>query len=211
MAEELQTQDRPDQVDRILEIFASTHYLDWLDQVDRALIEAQTPKRSHIVVTQAGNVVVVGGNASINFGQAISDAWTPNSSVGGWAFGPQDLPVYQFAGREEERRTPARNTDPKKVEKLMAENSALHTKIFLLQAELRKNVPYLQLYRFGAGAFTLSVLSLLIWLFAGIAIPFHPAFALAAIPTSIGFMLMAYLTKKHKIDDTKMGNARAGT
>ena len=207
MAEDLQTQDRPDQVDRILEVFASTYYWDRFDQVDRALIEAQTTMRSHIVVNQAGNVVIVRGNASGNFDQAISYSWTQNSSVGGWAFSPQDLPVYQFAGREEERQTPARSTDPKEVEKLMAENSALHTKILLLQAELRKNVPYLQLYRFGAGAFTLSMLSLLIWLFSGIAIPFHPAFALAAIPTSIGFMLMAYLTKKHKIDDTKMGNA----
>jgi hypothetical protein len=138
-----------------------------------------------------------------------------------WHWAPQRrvIPIYVTTdsfppgGIEESYSTlhDQQHKEREDVEKLKAENSLLHKKVLLLQAELRKNIPYLQLYRFGAGAFSLSVLSVLIWLFTGIAIPFHQAFALAAIPTSIGFMLMAYLTKKYKIYDTEMGNDRAST
>jgi hypothetical protein len=82
------------------------------------------------------------------------------------------------------------------IGKLQSENKQLLLRVELLQAELRKNVPYLQLYRFGAGAFSLSIISLLTWLFAGAAIPFHPMFALAALPVGVVFMVMAWMTRK---------------
>jgi hypothetical protein len=82
------------------------------------------------------------------------------------------------------------------IGKLRSENKQLSLKVEVLQAELRKNVPYLQLYRFGAGAFSLSVISLVAWLLTGVAIPFHPVFALTALPSGVAFMIMAWMIRK---------------
>lgn len=82
------------------------------------------------------------------------------------------------------------------IGKLRSENKQLLLRVELLEADLRKNVPYLQLYRFGAGAFSLSIVSLLAWLLTGIAIPFHPMFALATLPVGVVFMAMAWMTRK---------------
>jgi hypothetical protein len=93
-------------------------------------------------------------------------------------------------------RTTETITSPDELAKLRAENEQLSLKLELLKAELHKNIPSLQLYRFGAGAFSLSVISLLTWLFTGVAIPFHPIFATVIFPVGPIFMAMAWFTRK---------------
>jgi hypothetical protein len=83
------------------------------------------------------------------------------------------------------------------TERLTRLNKQLSTEIELLKAELRKNVPYLQLYRFGAGAVSLSIISLICWLVSGVSMPFHPAFAITTLPVGIAFMAMSWITRKN--------------
>ncbi len=83
------------------------------------------------------------------------------------------------------------------IEKLTALNKELSKKVDLLKADLRQNAPHLQLYRFGAGAVTLSSISLLSWLISGVSIPFHPVFVITTFPMGIAFMAMAWLTRKN--------------
>jgi hypothetical protein len=62
MAEELQTQDRPEQVDWILdEILSGEQYIERLYQVDRALVEAQAREQFHIVMSSTGNILLASG------------------------------------------------------------------------------------------------------------------------------------------------------
>lgn len=102
-----------------------------------------------------------------------------------------------------EKPSPADPSMQRGIADLRAEREGLRTTIELLRAELRKNVPHLQLYRFGAGALSLSAFSLLSWWIVGISIPFHPIFATVTIPTALGFMCMAWIAK-----NTESGRSR---
>src|SRR2546427_10688500 len=62
-----------------------------------------------------------------------------------------------------------------------------------LRGALRSNLPYMRVFRLGAGLFTAALATLVLLLWSGIAIPFHPVFALIALPVSLGFIIMAYL------------------
>lgn len=73
----------------------------------------------------------------------------------------------------------------------MAEN--LDAKVQFLEHQLRSQRIDLQLFRFGGGGFLVAVGSLLLWVFTGIGVPFHPVFAALAVPASVGTMVMAFL------------------
>lgn len=77
-----------------------------------------------------------------------------------------------------------------------ADVQPLLDKIKFLEVELRSNLPYLQMYKFGAGSLLVAVVSLLVWAFTGTGVPFHPVFAAMVIPAAIGLMVMAFLVRR---------------
>jgi hypothetical protein len=74
----------------------------------------------------------------------------------------------------------------------------LEEKVRFLEAQIKSQRPYLQLYRLGAGSLFVAVLSIVVWLITGIGIPFHPIFALGVIPAAIGVIVMAFLVRSAK-------------
>ncbi len=71
----------------------------------------------------------------------------------------------------------------------------LEDKVKFLEAELRSDRSYLQLYRLGASGLLLAVVSLMVWAATGSGVPFHPIFAACVIPASLGVMAMAFLMR----------------
>ena len=72
----------------------------------------------------------------------------------------------------------------------------LRDRVKFLEAQLRSNLPYLQMYKFGAGSLLVAIVSLLVWLFTGAGVPFHPVFAAMVVPAAIGLMVMAFLVRR---------------
>lgn len=87
-----------------------------------------------------------------------------------------------------------------------AEVQPLLDKIKSLEIQLRSNLPYLQMYKFGAGSLLVAIVSLIVWAFTGAGVPFHPVFAALVIPAAIGLMAMAFLVRRENPDPPKMGN-----
>jgi hypothetical protein len=71
----------------------------------------------------------------------------------------------------------------------------LEKKVKFLESQLHCDRPYLQLYRLGAGGFLAAIISLVMWVAAGVGIPFHPIFAAGVIPLSIAIIVMAFLIR----------------
>lgn len=76
------------------------------------------------------------------------------------------------------------------------EAQRLLERVKFLEAQLRSSLPYLQMYKFGAGSLLVAVISLLAWLLTGTGAPFHPVFAVMVIPVAIGLMVMAFLVRR---------------
>jgi hypothetical protein len=72
----------------------------------------------------------------------------------------------------------------------------LQDRVKFLEAQLRSTLPYLQMYKFGAGSLLVAVISLLVWVVTGAGVPFHPVFAVMVIPAAIGLMVMAFLVRR---------------
>jgi len=87
-----------------------------------------------------------------------------------------------------------------------AEVQPLLDKIRSLEIQLRSNLPYAQMYRFGAGSLLVAIVSLIVWAFTGAGVPFHPVFAALVIPAAIGLMAMAFLVRREIPDPPKMSN-----
>ena len=87
-----------------------------------------------------------------------------------------------------------------------AEVQPLLDKIKSLEIQLRSNLPYLQMYKFGAGGLLVAIVSLIVWAFTGSGVPLHPVFAALVIPAAIGLMAMAFLVRREIPDPPKMSN-----
>lgn len=87
-----------------------------------------------------------------------------------------------------------------------AEVQLLLDKIKSLEIKLTSSLPYLQMYKFGAGSLLVAVVSLIVWAFTGAGVPFHPVFAALVIPAAIGLMVMAFLVRREFPDPPKMRN-----
>jgi hypothetical protein len=79
----------------------------------------------------------------------------------------------------------------------------LESKVHFLENQLQNDKPHLQIYRLGAGSFLVAALSLLLWMFFGIAAPFHPIFAVLVIPAALGVMAMAFLIRRDESPQEK--------
>jgi hypothetical protein len=80
----------------------------------------------------------------------------------------------------------------------LAEKNRLEAKVRFLEAELRSDRPYSQLYKLGAGSLFVALISLVFWGLTGIGAPFHPIFAATVAPASIGIVVMAFLVRRNK-------------
>jgi hypothetical protein len=80
----------------------------------------------------------------------------------------------------------------------LATKIELQEKVRFLEAELRADRPYSQLYKLGAGGLFVAVISLVFWIITGIGAPFHPIFSAAVIPVSLGLIVMAFLIRHEK-------------
>ena len=78
-------------------------------------------------------------------------------------------------------------------------------KIKFLEGQLRSTLPYLQMYKFGAGSLLVAIVSLIVWAFTGAGVPFHPVFAALVIPAAIGLMAMAFLVRREILDPPRVG------
>jgi hypothetical protein len=85
---------------------------------------------------------------------------------------------------------------PPHREEASPELAQLQARIGFLEEQLRSRLPYLQMYRFGAGSLLVAVVSLLVWVVTGAGAPFHPVFAVMVIPAAIGLMVMAFLVRR---------------
>jgi hypothetical protein len=85
-----------------------------------------------------------------------------------------------------------------RLDELERLNAELHTKVRFLEMQLQADRPYAQLYKLGAGSLFVAVISLVFWGLTGIGAPFHPIFALAAVPVSVGLIGMAFLVRGAK-------------
>jgi len=83
------------------------------------------------------------------------------------------------------------------------EMNQLDTKSRLLEHQLHCDRPYLQVFRLGAASLLLAVLSILVWFFTGVGVPFHPVFAAATIPAAMAVVVMAFLIKPKEQDASK--------
>ncbi len=83
------------------------------------------------------------------------------------------------------------------------ERNQLETKSLLLEHQLHCDRPYLQVFRLGAASLLLAVLSLLVWFFTGVGVPFHPVFATATILAAMAAIVMAFLIKPKEEDESK--------
>ena len=79
-------------------------------------------------------------------------------------------------------------------------------RIRFLEGQLRSNLPYMQMYKFGAGSLVVAIVSLIVWALTGAGVPFHPVFAALVIPASIGLMVMAFLVRRDIPNPPKTGN-----
>jgi len=93
-----------------------------------------------------------------------------------------------------------RTDDVSLGEQVDSEKEELVNKIRLLEQQLQCDRPYLRLYRLGATSLVVAVLSILMWYFAGVGVPFHPAFAALVIPVAVGLMIMAVLMRPERSD-----------
>jgi len=103
---------------------------------------------------------------------------------------PTELELAAGSPRETDAATSVASCRPD------MEVGQLLKRIEFLEAQLRSNVPYLQMYKFGAGSLLVALVSLLVWLFTGTGAPFHPIFAAMVIPAAIGLMVMAFLVRR---------------
>ena len=72
----------------------------------------------------------------------------------------------------------------------------LQARIRFLEAQLRADLPYLQIYKFGGTSVLVAIVSLAAWAITGIGVPFHPVFAAMAVPVAIGVMVMAFFLRR---------------
>jgi hypothetical protein len=91
-----------------------------------------------------------------------------------------------------------RPTAEERLEQVEHENAALRATVRFLEAQLGTDRPYAQLYKLGAGSLFVAVISLVFWGLTGIGAPFHPIFAAAALPASVGIIAMAFLVRGEK-------------
>lgn len=80
----------------------------------------------------------------------------------------------------------------------LAEKIRFEAKIHFLESQLHADRPYAQLYKLGAGSLFVAIISLAFWGLTGIGAPFHPIFAAAVLPASIGIIVMAFLVRHEK-------------
>ncbi len=131
--------------------------------------------------------------------------WKTQRSVGTW----DDFLSRALALRLGSPEPVAEDTDAKirllerAIESAESDKSKLEEKIRFLHHQLQSDKLHLQLYRYGAGGFLVSSLSLLVWVFTGVAAPFHPTFAALAIPVSIGVMAMGFLVRREEQKESK--------
>jgi len=97
-----------------------------------------------------------------------------------------------FTNRSRAEFVPAKLLQPTEPS---VEVRQLKEEIKFLEAQLESQVPYLQLYRFGAGGLFVAIISIVVWLLTGTGIPFHPIFAAGVIPASVGVIVMAFLVR----------------
>jgi len=71
----------------------------------------------------------------------------------------------------------------------------LERELQILRRQALMDKPHVYLYRLGAGLLFVSCLSLLMWYFTGVAVPFHPIFAGVTIPISIFIVVMAFFVR----------------
>ena len=83
---------------------------------------------------------------------------------------------------------------------------SLLDRIKVLEGQVKSNLPYAQMYKFGAGSLLIAVLSLIVWAFTGAGVPFHPVFAAMVIPAAIGLMIMAFLVRREALNAPKVDN-----
>jgi hypothetical protein len=76
----------------------------------------------------------------------------------------------------------------------------LQARIRFLEGQLRADLPYLRLYKFGGISLLVALVSLLGWAFTGIGVPFHPVFAAMVIPVAIGVIVMAFYLRREVHD-----------
>jgi len=93
----------------------------------------------------------------------------------------------------------ARVAEQTPIERQCAE---LRAKIRFLESQLHADKPYSRLYNLGAGSLFAAVISLTFWALTGVGVPFHPIFAAATVPASVGLIIMAFLTRG-KVSNTE--------
>lgn len=76
----------------------------------------------------------------------------------------------------------------------------LQAKVRFLEAQLRADLPYLQVYRFGGASLLMAIVSLAVWAVTGVGVPFHPVFAAMVVPVAIGVMVMAFFLRRENHD-----------
>jgi len=87
-----------------------------------------------------------------------------------------------------------------KLNEAQKEIQRLTRTVETLRSSLRTNVPYLRVFRLGAGLFSSAMATFLILIWTGISMPLNPTIAAILIPISIVFMIMAYVLKNYQAD-----------
>lgn len=103
------------------------------------------------------------------------------------------LPTVEYVYREKQTRDlllAARSS--------LEKQERLEDRVRFLETQLRGDRPFSQLYKLGAGSLFVALMSLAFWAFTGIGAPFHPIFAAAVVPASIGAIAMAFLIRRDK-------------
>lgn len=77
-----------------------------------------------------------------------------------------------------------------------AQLRTLGSEVHFLEGQLRADRPYSRIYNLGAGSLFVATISLVFWALTGIGAPFHPIFAAATIPASIGVIAMAFFIRR---------------
>ena len=148
---------------------------------------ASGPHTSHVISRE---LALAAARQSFAWGQPAASARYYNI--------PQLKAV--LSGREEE--VPVRKAEASTEQGLSHEPTVelrrLEEKVKFLEAQLHSQMPYLQLYRLGAGSLFVAIISIVIWLLTGTGIPFHPVFAAGVIPAALGVIAMAFLVRPAK-------------
>ncbi len=87
-----------------------------------------------------------------------------------------------------------------KLNEAQREIQRLTRTVETLRGSLRTNLPYLRVFRLGAGLFSSAMATFLILMWTGISMPLNPTIAAILIPISIVFMIMAYVLKNYQPD-----------